>query len=138
MNTTEVWRDIKGYEGYYQISNLGRVRSVDHIAIEKNTGKRVSKRGRILRQSAKPEYCLVRLCRDGIATTYKPHRLVALAFLEEPTGAAIVNHINGNKLDNRAANLEWSSNSHNMLHAYRLGLKKPTGGYHYHKNIPAH
>lgn len=126
---TEEWRDIKGLEGLYQISNLGRIRSLDNIQIRSNGFKmcKFHKKGQILKtyQSGK-DYKKG----QGYETVtiydkrYKIHRLVAQAFIPNPQKLPQVNHIDGNKLNNRADNLEWITNRENMLHSWGIGLRE--------------
>lgn len=121
----EIWKDVIGYEGIYQVSNLGNIKSLGRIAIrkdgskdrfihEKPMGKSIDKYG----------YYKTSLRKVGIHKTPTLHRLVAIAFLEKPEDKNQVNHINGNKLDNRVENLEWCNNSENIQHAFDIGLKK--------------
>lgn len=126
MNTTEVWLDIKGYEGYYQISNLGRVRSLDREIKVSDTRyrqpRRVVRRGRILKHTRSgSDRQLVFLQREGIATNVAIHRLVALHFIPNPENLPVVNHINHDHHDNRSTNLEWCTQSHNIQHAIDAG-----------------
>ena len=121
----ELWRPMVGYETFYSISNIGRVRR------EKgHNGK--CKVGRILKTRLSPDgYLRLNLCADTIRSTVKIHRLVALAFLGHPPDSTLViNHIDGNKLNNRADNLEYVSNEENIQHAVLNGLL-PTGKLHY-------
>ena len=127
----EIWVPVKGKEGLYDVSNLGRVRS--HDTIQRRSNGRVMcdfhVKGRILA----PRYT----GRDasigqGYATVLiggknvKVHRLVAEAFLENPNGYTQVNHIDGNKRNNAAGNLEWCDGSHNIQHSLTKELR-PTG-----------
>lgn len=107
----EIWKDIVGYEGLYQVSNLGNVRSLDRIS---PIGRKV--RGRVRRQTLNNRngYCYVSLCKNGSAKNYSVHRLVAMAFVENPDGKNTVNHINEIKTDNRSVNLEWMSLPENL------------------------
>lgn len=106
----EEWRDISGYEGLYQVSNLGRVKSlgriVDGVKRNKLPIKRI-KVERILKQSLNPDgYAFIRLCKDSIMTTKYVHKLVAISFLGEMSGLH-VDHINNVQKDNRLENLQW-------------------------------
>lgn len=107
----EEWRDIVGFEGFYEISSLGRVRS--HIT------------SKILSPSlCSSGYPKLTLCKYGRHTQHMVHRLVAKAFLPNPDNMRTVNHIDGNKQNNQANNLEWCSHSDNQRHAYRMGLNR--------------
>ena len=122
----EMWRDIKGYEGLYQVSNLGRVKSLSRFH-NNNSGGYLSKE-RILKQSIKRGYLTVGLCNSGKVKTYSVHRLVAIAFIDNPNNKKAVNHIDGNKTNNNVDNLEWCTYSENQKHAYKTGLHKSTTG----------
>ena len=113
----EEWKPIEGYEDY-MVSNMGRIRS-----IAKN---RRFKSERILKPARYSNgYLFVILCRNkDDHKSHMIHRLVAKAFLENPDNKQEVNHINGNKQDNRADNLEWCTASENKIHAYRTGLRR--------------
>jgi hypothetical protein len=103
----EVWKDIPGYEGLYQVSNLGRVKSLPRERITANGFVRKYD-GKILKCRAPDRYKLVSLSVNGKIKTYKIHQLVAMAFLNhKPNGLElVVDHINDNKLDNRVENLQ--------------------------------
>ena len=117
----EIWKDIKGYEGYYQISNLGRVRSLDRVIICKN-GKTQTKSGGIVadRLNTRLGRREVYLNKNGYRKAFKVYRLVALEFIEndDPINRTTVNHIDGNTNNNIVTNLEWCSYSENLKHAY--------------------
>lgn len=119
----EEWRDIKGYEGLYQVSNLGRVRSLDRLVNNKH-GQRFLKGGikRVFDWGTGYQY--VNLHCQQKRKSKSVHRLVAEAFVENVYNKPEVNHIDGNKHNNRADNLEWCTSSENELHAYNLGLIK--------------
>ena len=115
----EIWKPIRGYEGLYEVSNLGNVRGLvrdwdNRTKAIRNMRQHVSKTG----------YLSLRLCKDGKTKLCKVHRLVAEAFLENPSSFPFVNHLDGNKLNNNVSNLEWCSASRNIQHAYDTGLKK--------------
>ena len=106
----EEFRDIKGFENY-QVSNLGRIYSKKRRACLKV--KRLAGRG----------YYQVRLSKDGIYYYKNLHRLIAETFIPNPNNLRTVNHINGNKLDNRVSNLEWADDCRQQHEACLLGLK---------------
>ena len=118
----EEWRDIKGYEGLYQISNLGRIKSFDKVIAQKNNSTAI-KKGRILHWSSDGRYLFIRLTDSNrVRKNYKVHRLVAFAFPEicgEWFEGAEVNHKNEIKTDNRAENLEWCTQSFNVNYGTR-------------------
>lgn len=124
----EVWKDIEGFEGYYQVSNLGRVRSLDRIIIFDNGKSKEEKtllKGKILCITKQTQgYSQVGLCKQGTQKSYRLNRLVANAFIPKIEGKIYVNHIDGDKDNNRVDNLEWVTNSENINHAYRTGLLK--------------
>lgn len=110
----EEWRDIKGYEGYYQVSNLGKVRSVDRITKTNQGGVRFA-RGKEIKQrpTATSKYQYVDLHREGKVKHFSVHRLVAQAFVPNPDNLPQVNHINEDISDNRSENLEWCTQKYN-------------------------
>lgn len=109
----EVWKDIAGYEGWYEVSNMGNVRNV--------------KRGRLLTPTMAGYYLRVCLPPRGTKKIYA-HRLVAEAFIPNELNKPCVNHIDGNKENNRADNLEWVTFSENSRHAYHILKKWSTVG----------
>lgn len=120
----EIWKDIPGYEGLYQVSNMGRVRSLGRTIIYKDGQKHFYK-GKILSPgNGSTGYLHVRLGSKGREAGI--HRLVAEAFIPNPDGKIDVNHINGVKSDNRVNNLEWCTRAENMKHCKKV-LKKQTG-----------
>lgn len=117
-----MWKDIKGYEGLYQVSDNGEVRSLDrHCTGSRN---RLLK-GRTLKQTKTTTgYSKVELCKDGHAISKKVHRLVAIAFIQNPNNLPCVNHIDNNPSNNNASNLEWCTQAENVLHAVSIGARK--------------
>lgn len=118
----EVWRDIVEYEGYYLVSNKGRVFSKlrEEFVESRRTGGHYRKRGNYLCKSLvnKLGYEQIPLRKSGKTKLHTVHRLVAFAFLPNPDKE--VNHINGIRHDNRLENLEWSNRRHNALHGTRV------------------
>lgn len=123
----EIWRDILNYEGLYQVSNLGRIKSIPHlIKANKDGGIRVTEEHMKTTYVGWHGYIWVALCKNEKSKTYSVHRLVATAFIENKNGLPAVNHIDGNKENNVVENLEWCTNSYNQLHASSHGLFKNT------------
>lgn len=113
----EVWKDIVGLEGHYQVSDKSRVRNV--------------KTGRVLKTGTKNQgYEQVRFSVNGIKTTKKVHRLVAEAFIPNPSSLPYINHINSVRDDNRIENLEWCTAQHNVQHGYDSGSNSNSGENH--------
>lgn len=118
----EIWKPVAGYEGIYEVSSLGRVRSLDR-EVANRWGTTRSVPGTIRTIAVKREgYCFVNLFRKQRAKPMYVHRLVAIAFLPNPDRLPQVNHIDGDKANNRADNLEWCNASHNCQHAVDSGL----------------
>lgn len=122
---TEVWKDIDGYEGLYQVSNMGRVKSLERTRNMNQPGhdKPVRVSERILKFGSSLGYLSVRLSKDGLVKQIRVHKLVALAFVPNPLGKPHINHKDGNKHNNRFDNLEWVTPSENQQHAILNGLR---------------
>lgn len=125
----ETWKPVPGYEGRYEVSDQGRVRSVSFAQryLLRN-GKEAFRRTKprlLATQLQNGGYVIVHMHFNNQGRARTVHRLVALAFLpEQPALLHEINHVNGNKQDNRAVNLEWLVRRDNHLHAVRLGLNK--------------
>jgi hypothetical protein len=121
----EIWKDIPDYEGFYQVSSLGRVRSVDRYSertgIGKGSGVRFCKE-RILKPRLRNNYLAVNIHVLGKSIDENIHVFVARAFIGDRPDKHQVNHIDGNKLNNHADNLEYCSPSENSKHANAIGL----------------
>ena len=124
----EQWLPIIGYEGFYEVSNLGRVKSIARWKPQNNGGK-CWVEDRILNNSVNNRG-YVRLClhRDSKGKSYKLSRLVAQAFVPNPNNLPYVNHIDGVKTNDIYTNLEWCSQSDNVKHAYTCGLRQSAIG----------
>lgn len=120
----EEWRDIKGYEGYYQVSNKGRVRSLDRIvnAPEKFGGSRIVK-GQILALPLRVGYPSIGLFKNGKGEILYVHRIVAEAFIPNPENKPEVNHKDANRTNNNVENLEWVTHLENMQHSEDMCLR---------------
>lgn len=121
----EVWVTMPGYENKYEVSNLGSVRSVD-MSVKHNYGGIAIKRGRLRKlQISKTGYYMVALMiAPNKIKNCSVHRLVAMAFIPNPDNKPHVNHIDGDKLNNKVENLEWSTPSENVKHSWDTGLCK--------------
>lgn len=128
MRNLEQWKDVIGYENLYKISNIGKIKSLPKTVNRGKFGTRYREEI-TLKQTFTPKgYNRIILRNNNIKKNFFTHRLVAMAFIPNPLSLPQINHINGVKDDNRVENLEWCTNSHNILHAFSTGLKKPTKG----------
>lgn len=107
----EEWKDVPGYEGLYQVSNHGRVKS---------TPRRTTKGGILKTKVDSHGYAEVTLSRENVQRSVRVHRIVAEVFISNTEHKPQVNHKNGDKLDNRVENLEWATASENIQHSYHV------------------
>jgi len=110
----EIWKNIKGYNREYKISNFGKVLSLKN-------GKK------LLKYSTTQNYAKVMLCKNNKSKSFNVHRLVLIAFTPNPENKPCCNHKDGNKLNNEINNLEWCTYSENNKHAYQTGLMDRSG-----------
>lgn len=125
---TEIWKPISGYNGYYEVSNLGRVRSITRKIERINPFNSKIKtfytyKGKLIPFWITPKgYCRCSLNIDGIKKNHLVHQLVAREFIDNFENKPQVNHINCIKTDNNVINLEWVTNYENHIHAFNNGL----------------
>ena len=112
----EIWKPLSGFEGRYEISNLGNIKNVKRNSIVKT---HIDAHGY--------QSCTLRYVGDKKSHTIKIHRAIALAFIPNPNDYPIINHKDGNKLNNSIDNLEWCTYQHNIKHSFDNGLQKPSG-----------
>jgi hypothetical protein len=130
----EEWKKIEGYEGIYEVSNKGRCRSLDRVAVDKNGLQRTLK-GRMLQPKAQISgHLSVHLCKNGQPKQLLLHRIVGFAFLQGHFDGACIRHLDGDCRNNSVENLSWgtfSENSKDMYHAHgkRVGLKSHFSKY---------
>lgn len=128
MDNQETFVDIQGFEGLYQISNLGRVKSL-RTRFKGHTNPCNMILVPNIQRSGYIDICLTN--KDGKLKRLKIHRLIAIAFIPNINNKPQINHINGIKTDNNINNLEWCTRNENIQHAWRMGLyKKKTGSNH--------
>lgn len=121
----EKWKDIKGYEGLYQVSNLGRVKSLRRkVRTQKGSYYIKERELKICKDNI--GYLVVGLTYKGKTKIIRLHRIIAEAFIPNPTNKPVINHINGIKNDNRIENLEWTTYKENSIHAIKTGLRQVT------------
>lgn len=126
MEEKEIWRDVKDFEGLYQVSNLGRVRSLDKV-VRRPDGGSYPIKGRIMGQfELRGHYLQVHLSKDGKKKDMKVHRLVAMAFIPNPDNLPQINHKDYNRQNNRLENLEWCDAKYNSNYS----------ACHRHKTLP--
>lgn len=127
---SETWKDISGFEGIYQISDAGNLRSLDRTVLNTRSGGSYVVKGQVLKpRKDKDGYLMTDLWKAGKPLTVKVHRLVAAAFT--PGLAPEVDHINGQRDDNRSANLRWATPSQNKANSHTRKNKSGVVGVRY-------
>lgn len=119
----EIWKDIEGYEGLYQVSNFGKVKRLK--------GKYVKEERPLKSAIDRYGYPFYSLSKKKVLKSKTTHRLVAKAFIPNPLNKPAVNHINGIKTDNNVKNLEWCTNKENTQHSIKIGLQNKKGTNHH-------
>jgi len=129
----EIWKDVPGYVGYYEVSNFGKVRSVDRY-VNNHKGERALRKGKVLTDTLDDKGYVRYTFRMGKSKKMKRgHRLVAEAFIPNPNQYTIINHKDGNKANNHISNLEWCTHRQNSQHAESMGLVNHVKGSKHHK-----
>ena len=122
----ECWKPIKDYEGIYEVSNYGRVKSLERVIYNSGTKNGLyTIHEKIIKQRINKKrygYCELSLHKNGKEKRFKVHRLIAEAFIPNPNKLPEVNHIDGNKENNHASNLEWCTSKENKEHAWENKL----------------
>lgn len=131
---SEVWKPVKGYEGYYEVSNLGRVKSKARKYYRSDVLYHLKERVMKVSPSSSG-YNTIILTVNGKAKSYLLHRLIALAFIENPQNKKCINHKDGDKFNNSLENLEWCTYSENRNHGLRTGLIKQKRATHSHAKL---
>jgi hypothetical protein len=123
------WKPVVEYEGLYEVSNFGEIRSLDRFIKKSPSGRMAFVHGKIIKQFACNErYLKVSLSKNGNAKTHRVARVVASVFLDNKDSKGQVNHKDGNRFNNKADNLEWATQEENMRHAVKAGLHPPQIG----------
>lgn len=123
MGTNEIWKDIPGYEGYYQVSNLGRVKSLSRI-VANPLGAYISKERILKLTHRKDGYINTSLLKDKVAKKMFVHRLVAMAFIPNPNNYPDINHKDENPSNNCVENLEWCTEKYNLNYGTAIERRK--------------
>jgi len=130
----EIWKDVPNFEGTYQVSNLGRVKSLFRKVKVKNFTRTIYEF--IMNANlGKRGYYEIRTCKNSVTKHMYVHRMVALAFIPNPNNELYINHKDGVKTNNNVNNLEWVDHRTNMIHAHKTGLVKMKKGEDHGKSI---
>lgn len=123
----EIWKDIKGYEGYYQVSNMGDVRSLDRLVTRSDGVVSPKKGGILVKIENNDGYYQIKLCKNGINKTNRVHRIVLETFDPTDKDGMEVNHIDCNRKNNKLENLEWKTHLENVRHSSDQGKYRRYG-----------
>ena len=146
-NNIEIWKPVVGYEGVYEVSSFGRIRSLDRITSyisRTREGKEYTTththKGKLMKQHNNQfGYKVIALRKDGKYRTYMVHRLVADAFLSNPNNYPVVNHKDENKQNNCVENLEWCTQQYNINYGSgnirRIDTRNQNKSYHYQREV---
>jgi len=119
-----IWKDVKGFEGYYEVSNTGIIFSKCRFITDKNDNQKQIDHKRLAQHINQNGYFCISLYKNSIGKNFRVHRLVAEMFIPNPNNKPCINHIDGNKLNNSIENLEWVTHKENTIHAFKTGLQK--------------
>lgn len=125
-STQEIWVDVPGFYGLYQVSNTGKIKTIDRPT-KHNYGGIAIKKSRIMKLTSNNGYLGSRFNKDGKYKQFLVHRIVALAFMHNPENKPCVNHKDGDKANNNVGNLEWCTYLENQTHADATGLRNIVG-----------
>ena len=120
----EEWKELRGFNGVYFISNEGRIKSISREVKNGRTGKRVNEENISIGTINSSGYIIVTLRKNNKGKVYSMHRLVAQEFIPNPKNKPFINHKDGIKTNNKVANLEWCTQLENVQHAIKIGLWK--------------
>jgi hypothetical protein len=113
-------KPIVGFEGFYEISSCGKVFSVERVVVKNNGILHKIQKRELKQVTKKTGYNFVHLRKPGLSKVFSVHRLLMIAFVDNPENKEAVNHIDGNRKNNDISNLEWCTKSENAIHAYRV------------------
>lgn len=126
----EIWKPVIGFEQWYEVSNLGRVKSLDRVYGHNLSSSGQLRKSKLLKLAMESNGYLQVKLNIPSQKAFLAHRIVAQAFVPNPDNKSFVNHINGIKHDNRADNLEWVTKSENAIHSFKIGLQCNKGEKH--------
>ena len=130
----EIWKDVEGYEGIYQISNTGKVKSLERTCLIRNNSTRIVKECILKPKITRLGYKEVTLYKDKTKKNLRINRLVAIAFIPNPHNYPIVNHKDEDKLNNNESNLEWCTHKYNSNYGTSIDRLKNSEGFKKHIN----